>query len=228
VKQATGSGMLRRWRAFMARCAPGSGGEAHFRRLDDLYAQPDRHYHNWDHIARCLEELAPLRSRCRDPLALEMAIWFHDAVYDPRRHDNERESALLARRAGGALGLSPALLDEVEGLILLTDHRRVPAAADARLLLDIDLAVLASGRRRYAAYEAAIRREYDFVAEKDYRLQRSRLLESFLTRPAVYTSPRFRRRYEARARRNLRAALARLGRFPGAPGGLSPGRGPGG
>ncbi len=223
--------MRRKYLIFLTRVAPGRAGEAHFACLDDLYSQPGRYYHNWRHILACLKELEPLRSLCRSFEALEMALWYHDAVYDPRRQDNELESARLARRAGEELGLSAAFLDEVETLIRLTDRHRVPeesrpGAEDARLFVDIDLAVLCRGRRAYAAYEAAIRREYGFVNDREYRRRRGALLKEFLERPDVYASAHFRRRCETRARRNLKDALVRLGR-PCADG-RPPGRGPGG
>jgi predicted metal-dependent HD superfamily phosphohydrolase len=223
--------MRRKYLIFLTRVAPGREGEANFACLDALYSQPDRCYHNWRHILACLKELKPLRSRCRSFEALEMAVWYHDAVYDPRRQDNELESARLARRAGDELGLSAALLDEVEALIRLTNHRRVsegdrPGAEDARLFVDIDLAVLGRGRRAFAAYEAAIRREYGFVGDREYRRRRRALLKEFLERPYVYASPYFRRRCETRARRNLTDALVRLG-LPCADG-RPPGRGSGG
>jgi predicted metal-dependent HD superfamily phosphohydrolase len=235
VRQITGRRLRRRWLVFLARCAPGKEGEAPFRRLGVLYSHPDRHYHNWRHILDCLRAFGPERSRCHDPLAVEMAIWFHDAVYDPRRHDNEYESARLARRSGRALGLSEAFLGEVEKLILQTDHSRGPvlpsskaAADDAGLLRDIDLAVLGARRRRYAGYEAAIRREYAYLSEGEYRAGRVRFIEGLLARPFLYETQRFRRRCERRARRNLRSALLQLGRIQGAPGGPAPGRRPGG
>jgi predicted metal-dependent HD superfamily phosphohydrolase len=223
--------MRRKWRNFTARCAGGRRGQVLFERLDALYSGKERSYHNWRHILACLNTLKRRRSRCRNPVALEMAVWFHDAVYDPRRADNEAASARLALRAGAELGLEAALLDQVKMLILLTDHRAPPPpspfADDARLLLDIDLEVLGSSRSRYAGYEAAVRREYAFVAEPDYRRGRSRLLQEFLRRPAVYTGACFGRRRERRARRNLKSALDRLGHPSGSQGGRLPGRGPG-
>lgn len=231
MRQITSKQLRRRWRGFIARCAPGKEGEAPFRRLDALYSHPDRHYHNWRHILNCLRAFRPERSRCHGPLAVEMAIWFHDAVYDPRRQDNESESARLARRSGEGLGLPEAFLGEVEKLILQTDHSREPvlpspgaAADDAGLLRDIDLAVLGSRRRRYAAYEKAIRREYAFLSEGEYRVGRVRFLAGLLARPFLYKTQRFRRRCERRARRNLNAELAGLGRLHQAPGGPAPGR----
>src|SRR5262245_82205 len=57
------------------------------------YAQPPRAYHNLGHIAHCLEEFDRARRLARNPLAVEGAIWFHDAIYDSRAADNESRSA---------------------------------------------------------------------------------------------------------------------------------------
>src|SRR5687768_6653671 len=67
-----------------------------FEELSRRYTESHRHYHNVQHIEECLAEFAPASSQATHPLVLEFAIWFHDAVYDPRRSDNEEESATLA------------------------------------------------------------------------------------------------------------------------------------
>ncbi|KKL22586.1 hypothetical protein LCGC14_2433980, partial [marine sediment metagenome] len=62
--------------------------------LDRRYGDPARHYHGWPHIMACLEEL-DLEPLSRDPRTLELAFWYHDAVYDSRAADNEQRSADL-------------------------------------------------------------------------------------------------------------------------------------
>ena len=177
------------------------------------YAEPGRVYHAWPHIAAMLARAASLAPA--DPRAFEIAILFHDAVYDPRAPDNERQSAALMRRllAGRC---EAAVLDRAEALILATETHRLPVGdaglrADAALFLDLDLAVLAGDAAAFAAYDAAIRREYAHVPEAEYRAGRRAVLQRFLARERIFLSAALGPEAEAVARRNLARAIAALG-----------------
>src|SRR4051794_22476684 len=67
-----------------------------FDRLVAAYSEPHRHYHNLEHIAEMLRVVDRLSKFAADPDAVRLAVWFHDAVYDPRAKDNEKLSAILA------------------------------------------------------------------------------------------------------------------------------------
>ncbi len=221
--------MKRQWQAFCRRAGAKPDREAGaierqaeaFEVLDRRYREPGRHYHTWRHVAACLRELRRARPSAGDEQelgALELAVWFHDAVYEPGRPDNEEASAELALRWSAALGLGPGLGRRAARLILATRHDRIATASQdpgEALLRDIDLAVLGAGRLRYMRYERGIAREYAGLPPERFREGRARLLRDFLARPTLYAAPGFRRRLERRARRNLALALARLeGRRP--------------
>jgi len=185
-----------------------------FSALDVRYREPQRYYHTWDHVLDCLAELERVKNLCVDPVAVEMAVWYHDAVYAPGAQDNEAKSAALARQAAVRMGLPPAQADEIWALVSATGHAQAPPGGpyrqDLEVLLDIDLAILGRGEEDFAAYEHKIRREYGFLCEASYRRARRQVLESFLSRPRLYLTAWLRKHYEARARRNLIAALERL------------------
>lgn len=209
--------MKRRWLAFCRRAGGAGQVDDAFGDLDRRYREPGRQYHSWAHVAACLRGLRRARPPAGDALGLELAVWFHDAVYEPGRSDNEEASAQLALRWAGALGLAPELGPRAARLILATrhaPHRAAPAPsredpAEA-LLQDIDLAVLGAGRTAYARYERGIAAEYAGLPADSFRQGRARLLREFLARPVLYATPGFRRRLERRARRNLARALERL------------------
>jgi predicted metal-dependent HD superfamily phosphohydrolase len=181
-------------------------GEA-FDRLARLYAEPQRRYHTLDHIADCLEQLD---ERPTDARLIEEALWWHDAIYDPTRSDNEARSADLARADLEALGLDDAERQEVARLILLTaGHRVDPADAVGARLVAIDLSILGREPPAYDRYAAAIRQEYAHVPEPLYRAGRARVLKGFLTGP-IYADPEFAARYEAQARANLEREIEAL------------------
>jgi hypothetical protein len=101
--------LKRRWLAFCRRAGAAGQEEQAFADLDRRYREPGRHYHTWAHVASCLRELRRARPQAGEAAALELAVWFHDAVYEPGRKDNEEVSAQLALRWASTLGLAPAL-----------------------------------------------------------------------------------------------------------------------
>lgn len=181
-----------------------------FARLTALYSQPHRAYHNLRHIADCLKEFEAARALCERADEVELALWFHDAIYDPRAKENEEQSARLAREVIQGAALPAEFGDHVEALILATKHNAPPRENDARLIVDIDLAILGQDEARFDEYETAIRKEYDWVPEAQFKTGRSAILRSFLVRPRIYSTDFFRDMYEARARRNLDRSLRRL------------------
>ena len=139
-----------------------------------------------------------------------MALWFHDAIYDTSRRDNEERSAQWARKSALSAGLSPERAERIAGLVLATKHDAVPLGSDAGLLVDIDLAILGSETARFEAYEMQIREEYAWVRESVYRQARRQILEGFLNREWIYSTAFFRAEHEARARENLSRSVARI------------------
>lgn len=180
--------------------------------LAPRYAEPARHYHTLAHIDALRRGLDRWRGLAHDPLGILAAIWFHDAVYDPQRRDNEARSAELARTELAALGWLGDAIERVAALVLATAHHDADAAdTDAWLFLDLDLAVLALDAPRYAAYRDAVRAEYAHVDDARYRSGRAAVLRSFIDRAAIYRTPELHAAWEEAARANLAAELAALG-----------------
>jgi len=180
-------------------------------RLRTMYGEPQRRYHTLAHVEALLRWLAHWQSLAREPRLIDAAIWFHDAVYDARRSDNEQRSAELARVELAALGWAATDVERVAALVLATQHHQAQAGdTDAWLFLDLDLSVLAQSPAHYATYAAAIRAEHEWVDEARYRKGRSAVLRSFLDRAAIYRTPELRAAWEAAARTNLSAELSGL------------------
>jgi predicted metal-dependent HD superfamily phosphohydrolase len=108
--------------------------------------------------------------------------------------------------------VDPDVLRRIAALIMATKHDRNPASPDEALLIDVDLSILGRSPEEFAAYDAAIRREYSEVPEDQYRTGRVKVLEGFLHRDAIYLTEFFRERFEASARRNLEQAISSLRR----------------
>ena len=199
------------WTASWARAwrgASAAGDGATLR--DELlahYAQPHRHYHTRQHLAECLRLFEACFMLASDAAAVELALWFHDAVHDVPGQRNEDRSAEWARAALGAAQARAGVPEAVHSLVLCTRHEAPPATPDECLLADIDLAILGADPERFSEYERQIRREYADVPEALFRDKRREILSGFLERPAIYRTAALRDRFEAAARRNLQAAL---------------------
>ena len=179
--------------------------------LRRCYAEPHRHYHALAHVEALLRWLARYQTLALDRASIDAAIWFHDAVYDTRRQDNEPGSAAMAAKALGAIGWSAAAIERVVTLVLATQHHQAdPADRDAWLFLDLDLSVLGQSAAHYAAYAHAVRAEYAWVEEPAYQSGHTRVLKGFLAREQLYRTPVLREAWTAAARRNLQNELAAL------------------
>jgi predicted metal-dependent HD superfamily phosphohydrolase len=175
------------------------------------WAEPDRRYHDLDHLRDCLAELDGVPANGADRDLVEAALWFHDAIYDSRAGDNEARSAEWATRALAELGIPPAVADDVARLVRLTRHADPAPDPSGRLLCDIDLAILGHAPERFDAYDRRIRDEYAWVPEPDFRAARAAVLSGLLARSPLYQTEHFRRLYETAARTNLGRVLERLG-----------------
>ena len=183
-----------------------------FTGLSRRYSEPSRFYHTLTHVAQMLHTVETRKQvvGVQDPSAVRLAVWFHDAVYDSRAGDDEEQSARLAADALSGWNISGATAATVERLILATKTHIWSGDHDGALFLDADLAILGSDADSYARYARAIRQEYAWVPDADYRAGRRRVLANFLERPRLYQTPPLHDAWEVRARENLRAEIEQL------------------
>ena len=176
------------------------------------YGEPHRRYHTMTHIEDCLAQVAASTDFSDEQRSLmDAAIWFHDAIYDATRHDNEAESAKLAVERLSSQGAEQAFIDEVGRLILLTaGHSVKPDDAIGARLVSIDLSILGASPERYDAYATAIRHEYSHVPEPLYRAGRAAILARFLESDRLFADPVWAERFESQARANLAREIAAL------------------
>ncbi|MBG90114.1 MAG: N-methyl-D-aspartate receptor NMDAR2C subunit [Verrucomicrobiales bacterium] len=182
-----------------------------FERLRGLYDQPPRAYHNLSHIAACLAEFDHVRGKVNDPTPIELAIWYHDCVYDFQAKGNEERSAEKARKELEPLGFDSATIEEAVKLILKTRHGiDLPETPDEKTMVDIDLSILGKSPEVFDRFERQIREEYSWVLDAQFAAGRAAVLKTFLDRERVYETEFFHDRYEAHARENLKRSIASL------------------
>ena len=184
--------------------------DALFTRLIECYSEPHRKYHTMQHLQECVTHLEQVRTFAERAEEVELALWFHDAIYNTRKKDNEERSAEWARDSALAAGLSGDQASRVYQFVMATVHDAVPVGRDAAILVDIDLAILGSGVARFDEYEVQVREEYSWVLGPLYRAGRRKILQEFANRESIYSTEYFRVNYEAQARSNIARSLARL------------------
>ncbi len=202
-----------RFRALLHRLSTGADPSALFEDLSRAWSEPHRAYHGPAHLASCLALLDATRASAVRADEIEAALWFHDAVYDPRADDSEVRSAAWAAVALSEIGAASDAVPRIEALVLVTRHDREPQDADQRLIGDIDLAVLGAVPEEFDRYDRAIRMEYAWVPADRYRRERGAVLRGLLEREPLYRTVPFRAR-ETSARANITRALERLQAAP--------------
>ena len=175
-----------------------------FQALKEKYSEKGRVYHNLSHVKTLLNLFESLHNKIQDHNALRFAIWFHDVIYDTTRSDNEEESARLATEILLKLDVNTETIEFVRGLILATkNHNGKNLPYDAKLFLDMDLAILGTSEEVYKEYSKAIREEYSWASESMYRNGRKKILKSFIQREKIYLTDEMEVRYEIKARENI-------------------------
>ena len=199
-----------RWLALFVSAAEREAHLNAYRALRGKYAEKHRAYHTFDHIKECLRLFVGVKKKIADPLAVELALWYHDVVYDTHSHTNEADSAQKAGEDLRALCVARTTIAAVKALVLLTQHPSTPQTPDQEFMLDIDLSILGAPKLAFAQYERNIRREYRWVPNFVYKRKRAELLQAFLNQERIYHSKHFFAQREATARANLTASLRAL------------------
>jgi predicted metal-dependent HD superfamily phosphohydrolase len=185
-------------------------GRSLMKRLIDAYSEEHRKYHTVQHLTECLSLLEQYRELAEYPAEVEIALWFHDAIYDVKAGDNETRSADWAERELQSAGVLSESIARVKDLISATMHSTLPSGQDQKLIVDIDLSILGASRERFIEYDSQVRDEYGWVPGIIYRRKRKEILMEFLSRNPIYNTSDLREAFEAQARKNLQYSLQRL------------------
>lgn len=202
--------MSDRFSRLWSRCAGGHApDESLWETIANRYGEPHRHYHDLGHIRQCLSELDQADGAIGETDATEMAIWFHDVIYEYAAKDNEERSADTFRSyAAGAL--DEAFIDRVYDFILATKHTGSAPDEGTAFLVDIDLSGFGLPWEGYLADSDALRLEAPNVSDADYYAGKLRFLDSLLEWPSIFQTAHFRDRLEAQARANIARYTAQL------------------
>jgi predicted metal-dependent HD superfamily phosphohydrolase len=194
----------RLWRRSIASPPSPSGAEV-YAQLTRLLGASYRRYHTLEHIQDCLRRLDRVSALLDDPDAVELGLWFHDAIYEMDSGTNEQHSAELFERL--AKGADPAFRRRVCGLIMATRHRGGERNHDRRYIIDIDLAGFGASWDEFMRNGALLREESPKKSDMQYHCGQVSFLQRLQRRRHFFATEYFRDRYEAKARANLRRLL---------------------
>ncbi len=158
------------------------------------YSQEHRHYHTLSHVSTMLDLLDEQRENVQHADAVELAIWFHDVVYDPRRNDNETESGRMFSHFSNELKLNRNICTHVQTMIDATIGHKLPTGLNqeeirtAAFFLDCDLHILSTEAAVYNRYAHDIRKEYNHFDDDTYRKGRISVLQTLVSRDKLYFS----------------------------------------
>ncbi len=178
--------------------------------LKSHYNGSGRYYHNETHIHASLRHLQAVQHLAHDYNAIEIALWFHDVIYNIFSANNELDSANLASQFLQDNQADNAFVEKVHQLIMATCHNAKISNNDEQLIADIDLAILGSTTEVYQQFEQAVRKEYQLIPSFIYCKKRKEILQEFLDRARIYHLDYFYDKFEERARENITHAIVLL------------------
>lgn len=196
------------WGNMMSSLFEGKSYIPSFDHIANAYSDSHRLYHNVDHIFEMLEEFDKLKHLMNDPLSVQLAIFYHDYVYDVKSNTNEEDSA---RAIGMNTGLTPMQTAEAERLVMATRH--LPGAVlsgDERWIVDLDLMRFGVYRQDFWSHGKAIRSEYSYVSDELYNHNRKNFLLELINRDHIFNNSLIRARYESMAVENISWAIREL------------------
>ena len=183
-----------RWTLLMKRLDCGTHLSA-FYNLVKLYQSPNRAYHNLWHIEDCLGTLDQLIINEPQAVQLELAIWFHDAVYemDSGAENEDRSAELVSNFIGELksvkydLSLVPAIITKATKHPMMCYHT---LEGDEKTLVgylhDLDLQGLANSEK-FLLSDSRIRAEYAHVPNNVFWTKRREFFEKLLEGPIFVT-----------------------------------------
>ena len=173
-----------------------------FEKLSQLYTGQHRFYHGKNHIQECLDKMDQLESEPGHSGNVEIAIWFHDAIYEAGNSDNEQRSMEWFTDCA-CDHLNNESITEIQRLIMVTDHKNMPGSSTEKFMVDIDLLSFSTPLDKFMADGEKIRNEFYNVSDDDFIRDQIGFLTRLLDRSSIYSTEYFVKHHEKDARSNI-------------------------
>lgn len=203
--------LLARFRALVEKLGGNpNAAVAPFTALYAAWSAESRRYHDLNHLVDCLRELDAANAPAPAEDLAELALWYHDAIYEAGAHDCEERSARLLASDAADLAIPGTVANAAAELVRATAHGRAATRSDlaAQLVLDVDLSILGKDPLRFMDFDYGVEEEYAAIPTRAFRTGRARFLATMLERDSLYLTDQFHARYEQRARLQIAALLA--------------------
>jgi len=178
--------------------------------IERKYSKSNRHYHTLEHLERLLQELHEVQVQIREWNTILFTLFYHDAIYDPLKSNNEEKSADLAEKRLLSLSVPQQVISNCKAQILVTKQHEISADEDTNYFTDADLSILGQDWPAYEAYAKNVRKEYAIYPDLVYRPGRRKVLSHFLQMERIYKTGYFFGKYEATAKDNLQREISLL------------------
>jgi dephospho-CoA kinase len=196
--------------------------------LQAAYTEEHRHYHGLMHLVNIFEQFDKVKPLMHDPLAVEIAIWWHDYVYstDPESYPlSEYDSAhvmfqqLTAYHNGQLTQHSKRSAQIAAEMICATKGHQIRSPYilsrpellnDCGLFLDMDLCGLGMGSTAdIIESDEQIRAEFSQYSDLQFATGRIQAMSAFLNRPKLFHTETY-AHLEEPARANIVGILERM------------------
>jgi predicted metal-dependent HD superfamily phosphohydrolase len=174
------------------------------------YNSGKRYYHDLTHVIDLLKLMEQVNFQMNDEEVMYFAIWFHDAIYDPLKQDNELKSADWAKRILSQTNFPEDKIEKVCHYIMSTKDHESSGEHDLNFFLDFDLSILGAEDMIYDIYARQIRDEYHFYPGFLYNRGRRKVLNALLEKPSLFHTDDYKNRLEEKAKINMRRELDNL------------------
>ena len=175
--------------------------------LESNYSEKARHYHTLNHLENLFQQLEEVKTEISDWNVALFALFYHDAIYNASKNNNEEASAELATTRMKQFGIPSETVEAVANMILATKTHLLSENHDINLFTDADLSVLGSDWDSYSEYAKNVRKEYRIYPDLIYKPGRRKVLQHFLNMERIFKTEHFYRKFEAQARENLQKEL---------------------
>lgn len=173
-----------------------------YQTLSAHYHEESRKYHNFNHITHCLNHYDEVSDNIHCPQAVELAIWFHDVIYEAGASLNEIKSAEMFMDFS-ADNIKDSTRVMVSSMILNTVHL-YELAGDAAYMNDIDLAGIGNPWDTFYKDTINIENELKANFSDDFQSMLNSFLIKLEERENIYYSHYFHQKLETNARQNIR------------------------
>jgi predicted metal-dependent HD superfamily phosphohydrolase len=178
--------------------------------IQKKYTHPKRYYHNLQHLETMLCLFKEYKIEISDWDSILFALFYHDAIYDVLKKDNEEKSAVLAQKRLQEIQFPEGKIALCVQHILATKSHELSDNRDTNIFTDIDLAILGFDWEVYQKYAQNIRKEYTIYPNFMYNPGRKKVVNHLLTMNTIFKTDTFRQLYEEKARKNMNQELEQL------------------